>query len=323
LGGWRKVKEYLVSSMLKVQENITLASYTTLRVGGPARFFCETENGDEILEAVKFAKKKNIPIVVLGGGSNILVSDSGFEGLVIKIQNVKCEILNNNIDCGAGVLLNKVVNESIKAGLTGLEWAAGIPGTIGGAIRGNAGAFGGEIGDAAESVKMLDLNNLECKTFKREECKFEYRASIFKENPNLIIISAVLMLKKGSPEESEKKVKEIISMRKAAQPFDYPSSGSFFKNPTVKDMKIIEEYEKDTGKKIDKGVISAGYLIDALNLRGKKIGGAMVSKQHGNFLVNSGNATAEDFIILVSLIKQKVRTHFGIQLQEEVQLVGF
>ncbi len=346
---------------IKIKENIILAQYTTLKIGGAARFFCEAKDEKEIMEALEFAREKKLPIFVLGGGSNILVSDKGFDGIIIKILNTKYQILNTNIECGAGALLSKIVSESVKAGLTGLEWAAGIPGTVGGAIRGNAGAFGSCMADTVESVKVMEISNLskvrpdiqgstfplsrlnrdnssrsnlweipQDRTLKLRECKFSYRDSIFKKNPNLIIVSAVLRLKKGKKKESEKRVKEIIKQRKEAQPFDFPSSGSFFKNPclagrqaVVKNKKIIEEYERETGNKVKDGVIPAGYLIDMLNLRGKKIGGAMVSQHHGNFLVNAGGATAEDMVILISLIKHRVRNKFGIQLREEVQYVGF
>lgn len=323
--------------MLKIKENISLAQYTTLKVGGLAKFFCEAQDEEEILEAVNFAKKKNLPIFVLGGGSNILVSDRGFDGLIIKILTTHYKLLATSIECGSGCQLSTIVNESIKAELRGLEWAAGIPGTVGGAVRGNAGAFGGCMADCVNSLKVFDTGSLALLGMTVGDCQFSYRDSIFKQNPNLIILSVILSLKKGEKEGSEKKIREIIASRKAVQPADFPSSGSFFKNPclsrlpagrqgsqaVVKNNKLIAEYEADTGKKVKDGIIPAGYLVDALNLRGKKIGGAMVSQEHGNFLVNSGNATAEDFVILMSLIKQKVRVHYGIQLQEEVQLVGF
>lgn len=154
-------------------------------------------------------------------------------------------------------------------------------------------------------------------------CNFDYRNSVFKKNPNLIILSATLRLKKGDREASEKKVKEILKQRKSAQPFDFPSSGSYFKNPVVKNQKLVEEFERDTGVKVKDNVIPAGYIIDELGLRGKKIGGAMVSQNHGNFLVNAGGATAEDFVILAALIKTRARNKFGVQLKEEVQYVGF
>jgi UDP-N-acetylmuramate dehydrogenase len=315
------------------KENVTFALHTTLKVGGPAKFFCEAKDEQEISEALEFARRKNLPVFVLGGGSNILVSDQGFEGLVIKIQNSSYSIRDTGTECGAGCMLSMIVSETVKAGLTGLEWAAGIPGTIGGAVRGNAGAFNGSMADIVQSVSVLEIPNpksqipnkfqLPITNYQLRDCQFAYRESIFKQNPNLVILSAALELAKGDREESEKKVKDILAQRSVLQPTDSPSSGSFFKNPKAKNKKLIEEYMADTGKDVKDDVVPAGYLIERLDLRGKKIGGAMVSPHHGNFLVNIGGAKAEDFIILAALIKTRARNKFGLQLQEEVQMVGF
>jgi len=308
---------------MNIQENIPLAPYTTFKIGGPARFFCEAKDEEEIIEALKFAQEKKLPVFILGGGSNVLVSDKGFDGLAIKIQNSKFKIQNFTMECGAGYLLSKIVSESVKAGLTGLEWAAGIPGTIGGAVRGNAGAYGGAMGDIIESVSAFEIFNFQFSIFKNKDCKFEYRSSIFKKNPNFIILAATLKLKKGDKAESEKKIKEILAKRKEKQPTDFPSPGSFFKNPIMKDKKLIKQFETDTGQKIKDNKIPAPWLIEEAGLKGKKIGGAMVSEKHANFIVNTGSATAEDVIMLAAVIKTRVRNKFGIQLQEEVQMVGF
>jgi UDP-N-acetylmuramate dehydrogenase len=333
---------------INIQKKVPLAPYTTFKIGGPAKFFVEVESEAEILEALKFAQEKKMPVFVLGGGSNVLVSDKGFNGLVIKIQNTLYKIHYTKIDCGAGCALSKIVSESVKAGLTGFEWAAGIPGTVGGAVRGNAGAYGGTMGDIVESVSALDISNFQFpisnknpnvkipmsnkiqntkskNTFllRSEDCKFAYRDSIFRQNPNLIILSVELKLKKGNKAESDKKIQEILAKRKEKQPMEFPSPGSFFKNPIVKDKELIRQFETDTGQKIRDDKIPAPWLIEEVGLKGKKIGGAMVSEKHANFIVNTGNATAEDVIMLTAIIKTKVRNKFGIQLQEEVQMVGF
>ncbi|HLM83918.1 MAG TPA: FAD-binding protein, partial [Candidatus Bathyarchaeia archaeon] len=286
---------------MKIKENIPLAPYTTFKIGGPARFFCEAENEHEILEALKFAKEKDLPVFVLGGGSNVLVSDKGFDGLVVKINlNVWRFDLHDGgqtsiANCDAGCMLSKIVNESVKAGLTGLEWAAGIPGTVGGAVRGNAGAYGGCLADCVESVKVLEISNFskvrpfpsssgavgipQGQTFSSQDCKFAYRDSIFKQNLNLIILSVELKLKKGDKAESGKKIKEILAARKGKQPMEFPSPGSFFKNPIVKDEKLIQQFETDAGQKIRDKKIPAPWLIEEVGLKGKKIGGAMVSEK--------------------------------------------
>ncbi|MFA5871363.1 MAG: UDP-N-acetylmuramate dehydrogenase [Parcubacteria group bacterium] len=321
---------------VEVKQNISLAQYTTIKIGGPAKFFIEAEREDEIIEAVKYAKEKSLPVFILGGGSNILVSDQGYDGLIIKILNTKCRIpaspagrLDAKVECGAGCPLAKVVSESVKYGLTGLEWAAGIPGTIGGAVAGNAGAFGASMAEIVERVEVLDTEKINAdedakvESYESGECRFGYRDSVFKQNPNLIILSCALRLKKGDGKKSQQMVADIMQQRKALQPYDLPSSGSFFKNADTNREKLLADFKEDTGKEAKGGVIPAGYLIDRLGLRGKKIGGVMISERHGNFIVNIGNAKAEDVIILASLIKQKVRNHFGIQLKEEVRMVGF
>ncbi|KKP71361.1 MAG: UDP-N-acetylenolpyruvoylglucosamine reductase [Candidatus Moranbacteria bacterium GW2011_GWE2_35_2-] len=309
---------------IKIQKDVLLAPYTTFKIGGPARFFVEVKNEEELIEALEYAKENNLEYFILGGGSNILVSDKGFDGMVIKLQDTRYKIQDTNITCGASIAISKLVIESVKNSLTGLEWAMGIPGTVGGAVRGNAGAFGGEIAQNIVSVRAVKIFNTESKIIKlkKEDCKFSYRNSIFKEDTGWIILSVIMNLKQGNTEVSNTKIKEIVRKRIKKQP-KYPSAGSFFKNPFVKNEKIIQEFEKETGVKNSDRKIPAGWLIEQVGLKGKKIGGAQVSEKHANFIINTGDATAEDVIILSSLIKQKVRTRFGVQLQEEVQLVGF
>lgn len=310
---------------MKIQENIPLAPMTTFKIGGPAKFFCEAGSEEEILEALKFAKEKNLPVFALGGGSNVLVSDKGFDGIAMKICDLGFKIYDSRIECGAGVMLSKIVNESAKADLTGLEWAAGIPGTIGGAVRGNAGAraLGGEMSDIVESVKILNVEDLRFATYDLGMCKYGYRESVFKHNPKLLIISVILNLKKGNQEKSEEKIKEILAKRKEKQPFEFPSPGSYFRNPEVKDEKIIKQFETNTSQKTRDNKIPAPWLIEEAGLKRKKVGGAMVAEKHANFIVNTGGATAEDVITLAAVIKTRVRNKFGIQLEEEVQMVGF
>lgn len=310
---------------MEIKKNIPLAPLTTFRIGGPAKFFCEPKGEEEILEALNYAKENNLEIFVLGGGSNILVSDQGFDGLVIRMLNTECQIVDTKIECGGGLLLSEVVKLTTQNSLTGLEWAAGIPGTVGGAIRGNAGIPLGSMADNIESVKIWEIQSAKIEILEKDKCKFEYRNSIFKENKNLIIISAVLKLEKGNKEEIESKIKEIIENRnKMIHPNPKePSSGSFFKNPKVENPELIASFERDTGQKANEGKIPAGWLIDEVGLRGKKLGGAQVSEKHANFVVNPGEARAEDIVMLASFVKMKVRDELGVQLSEEIQYVGF
>jgi UDP-N-acetylmuramate dehydrogenase len=310
--------------MINIKEKVPLSDFTSFHLGGPARYFMEVKNKNDLEEALEFIKKEKVDWFILGGGSNLLVSDQGFNGLVIKINNQKVEIQGTKIIAGAGLLLSEAVSLAGKNNLSGLEWAMGIPGTLGGAIFGNAGAYGSSISDNIEKVEVVDSSRekFSWKSYSSGDCQFAYRNSIFKQRKELIIFSVVFSLVLGKTEEIADKMKKIIQARIGKLPQD-PSAGSFFKNPQVKNQKVLAEFEKDQGIKSPDGKIPAGWLIDQLGLCGKKIGGAMVSAEHSNFIINTGGAKAEDVIILASLIKQKVRNHFGVQLEEEVQSIGF
>lgn len=313
---------------ITIQQNIPLAPFTTFRIGGPAKYFIEVSSEGELIEALEFARENNLKIFTLSGGSNILVSDDGFDGLVIKIKSAENETQEKNkiedeniISCWSGESLASVVNFAAKNNLAGLEWAAGIPGTIGGAVRGNAGAFGSDMAEIVESVKVCEASK-KCKILEKTDCNFSYRNSIFKQNSDLIILGVKLKLKQGNRMEIESRMKEFIEKRSKSQPKGF-SAGSFFQNPVVENEALIERFEKDMGVKAREGKIPAGWLIDEAGFRGKKIGGVMVSDKHANFIINTGNGTAQDVVMLASIIKQKLREEMDVQLKEEVQYVGF
>jgi UDP-N-acetylmuramate dehydrogenase len=310
--------------MIAIQEDIPLKDFTTFHLGGPARFFAEVKNKKDLEKALQFAKEKKIEWFILGGGSNLLVSDQGFDGLIIKINNRESKVEGSKIIAGAGLLLSEIVSLARRNSLSGLEWATGIPGTVGGAIFGNAGAYGSATGDNIAKVEVFDSTQekFSWKDCSGTDCQFDYRTSLFKQQKELIIFSAVFSLVLGQAEEISAKIKKIIRERAGKIP-QGPSAGSFFKNPQVENPKALAEFKQDQGVESRGGKIPAGWLIDQLDLRGKKIGGAMLSQEHSNFIINTGGAKTEDIIILSSLIKQKVRNHFGVQLEEEVQFLGF
>ena len=305
-----------------VKKNILLKNYTTFKIGGPAKYFFVAKNKEDLIRAISVAKKINpspfpkgdrvkLPFFVLGGGSNLLVSDKGFNGILIKIRNTKYEIpacpagrQNTKIMAEAGVMLGELVNILAKTELSGLEWAAGIPGTVGGAIFGNAGAFNKSMKDVVKSVEALEVKNEKCKVknFKNRDCKFSYRDSIFKNNKNLIILSVTLQMKRGDKKEIENKIKKNLEQRNKTQPLNFPSGGSIFKNPPG---------------------FFAGELVKRCGLKGKKVGNVKISEKHSNFIVNLGNGKAKDVIKLIKLIKQKVKKKFGVTLEEEIQFLGF
>ena len=254
-----------------VKRNVLLKNYTTFKIGGPAKYFYIAQNKTELIGATKQAKKIKLPFFVLGGGSNLLVSDEGFNGLVIKF----------------GQPLSSYVSK-------GLEWAVGIPGTVQGAVCGNAGAFKKSMKDVVESVEVFDTETGKVKIFKNKDCRFSYRNSIFRKKKNLIILSVRIKTKKVNA----KKIKQYLDYKKQTQPLNFPSAGSIFKNP--------------------KG-FSAGELIEKCGLKGEKIGNVKISEKHGNFIVNLGRGKAKDVIKLIKLIKQKVKNKFKVNLEEEIQ----
>jgi len=287
---------------LKLKINEPLAKYTTFKIGGPADFFVEVEKEEELIRLLKLLRELNLPYFILGGGSNLLVADEGFRGMVIKMQNSKCKFQNDNskfkIICGAGYLLGKLVEKTAKIGLAGLEFAAGIPGTIGGAVRGNAGAWQQAIGDKVKRVKVLTPQE-EIKWIEASNCQFSYRQSRFKKTKE-IIWEVELELERGEKKEIKEKIKENLAKR-ATQPKE-PSAGCIFVNPKP---------------------FAAGQLIDKCGLKGARIGDAQISPKHANFIVNLGKAKAADVIRLIKLIKEKVKEKFGVNLKEEIFLLGF
>lgn len=316
-----KLREKLGEGVL---ENEPLANHCTFKIGGPARYFFVAKNSEEIVKAAEAAKDLGLKFFVVSGGSNVLFSDDGFDGLVIKIQNTKYEIQDEKIVAGAGVKLAEAVKAAADQGLLGLEWAAGIPGTVGGAVRGNAGAYGKATGDAVEEVEVLN-QKLKIEKYKKEDCKFGYRDSIFKKEGG-IILKVVLKLALGDKNKIKEETDKIFKARGEKIPTD-SSAGSFFKNVEVTDeiVKTIKEHthEDVPADCIAKGKIPAAWLIDQCDLKGKQVGGAKVSGKHANFIVNAGSATAGDVIALASLVKTKVRNDTGIQLSEEIEYVGF
>jgi len=312
-----------------VRQNVSLKPYTTFKIGGPAKYFFVAKTKEDVIYAVKIAKKLRLPFFILGEGSNLLVSDKGFDGLVIKIQNSKFKIQNHKskskiifLHAEAGVPFATLVQETGKRGLAGLEWAGGLPGTLGGAIRGNAGAFGGETKDTVVSVEALD-RNLRVRKLSKNQCQFGYRTSIFKKR-GWIVLSATMRLKKGNKKEIQKIVQERIRYRKERSPLEYPNAGSIFKNYNVKLVPTAVRKEFQDVIKIDPfPVIPAAAILATADLKGVRFGGAEISQKHPNFIINKRNAKARDVIRLIVLAQERVQNKFRIKLEPEIQLVGF
>ncbi len=310
---------------MKIKKDIALAPFTTFKIGGDAKYFVEASNEQEILEALKWANSRNLPIFILGGGSNLLVDDKGFGGLVIKIKTqpfiVEKNIIKEENDIAylkvsCFTALSDLVIKTTQEGLVGLEWAVGIPGTVGGAIFGNAGAYGNELADIIVSVNSLKPDNFEIIERSKSECCFDYRDSLFKRNGE-IILSAIIHCKRGKKELLMQRMKEIIFARNKREP-KLPSAGCVFKNLIMAEQ--TEEFKKIIPQDLIKGgKLGVGYLIEQCGLKGEKIGGAMVSNEHANFIVNCGGAKSEDVKKLIEKIKNKVREKYKIELQEEIR----
>lgn len=320
-----KLREKLGKEVL---ENEPLANHCTFKIGGPARYFFVAKSAEEVRRAVEAANELGLKFFVFSGGSNVLFSDDGFDGLVVKVLSIKYQVSSDGlIEAEAGVKLAEIVKAAAEQGLSGLEWAAGIPGTVGGAVRGNAGAYGHAMGESVEEIEALRIKNQKSriKNYGKEDCKFGYRDSIFKKEGGTIL-KVVLKLSPGDKEKIKEEIAKVLKARGEKIPTE-PSAGSFFKNVEVTSeiVKIIKEHthEDVPADFISKGKIPAAWLIDQCDLKGKQVGGAKISEKHANFIVNAGGATAGDVIALASLVKMKVRDEVGVQLQEEVEYVGF
>lgn len=305
----------------KFKEQEILAKHVNFRIGGPARYFVEAVSSQDIVDAVALAKQFNQPWFVLGGGSNTLVADAGFDGLVIKAANRQMKIDSPRVIAEAGVISAAVARASATAGLRGFEWAISLPGTIGGAVRGNAGCFGGEMKDSVESVRVLHDGAVQ--TLLPAEIKFAYRDSIFKHTGNNdVVLDVTLLLKPGDAAEALSALEKNLAGRKATQPLGSSSAGCMFKNfefTSDTDITRLATKYPIPPDMLTRRRLAAGWIIDQLGLKGTRLGDAMVSETHGNFLVNKGAATADQIIQLISLIKSKVRDEVGIELHEEVQ----
>lgn len=278
-----------------------LSKYTTFHIGGPADLIVEPKSEEEIIRTVKYLKSERIPFYILGNGSNILVKDGGFRGVIIHLgKNYSdCFVEGNIVRAQSGALLSSVAKLSFKTELSGMEEISGIPGTVGGAVVMNAGAYNGEMKNVVKEVKAINKDN-NIVTLKNEECDFAYRTSrIMKEN--LIVLEVVFELVKGNASEINEKYGDYSMRRKTKQPLEKHSAGSTFKRP-------------------EKGY--ASKLIDEAGLRGYAVNDAKISDKHCGFLINDGNATAEDVLNLISDVQKKVYDEFSIQLEPEVRIIG-
>lgn len=286
----------------KLEKNVSLKKYTTFKVGGKADLIVTPKNIDKLKILIKLLKENNINFKILGNGSNLVFSDKPYKDVLIKLSELnKCEINDTIIKVGAGASLISVARKVSKEGLTGMEFATGIPGTIGGAVYMNAGAYKSDMGYIVSEIKVL-TKELEVITMYNSDLNFKYRSSFLQQNPGYICLEATIVLRKGNKNTIKALIEERKQKRLMTQPLEFPSAGSVFRNP-----------EGDY----------AWRLIDVCGLKGYTIGGAQVSKKHANFIINKGNATGKDVHDLILFVKNKVKQETGVDLKIEQEFVNW
>lgn len=297
-------------------DNYPLKNVTTLCIGGPAKKFVAVKTEDELSKAIQYAKENNLDYLLIGGGSNLLVSDAGFDGLIIKNEILGISAM---VSVKSGTSLQKLVDYTLQNGLSGLQKLAGIPGTVGGAVYGNAGAYGQSISDHIASATVLDSNNLTIKQFNNSVCNFNYRDSIFKKTHE-IILEVTFQLGPGDPETLKKEAEEVLSKRAVKYPPGIKCPGSFFKNLIASELPP-DVLKNIAPEKIVFGKVPAGALLEEVGAKGQKSDGIEIASYHANLFINNGG-TAKAFYELAKTYALKVKEKFGITLEPEVQLIN-
>lgn len=285
----------------KVKENIDLKNYNTYKVSSFAKYLVDVKDENSLISLIKYLEANNVKYMILGNGSNVVLPDKTFNGVIIKLGGLnKIDVDDDEVYVEAGVMLPKLVNETVSNCLTGLEWASGIPGTVGGAVVGNAGAYLSDIFTFIDEIRVLDKNVV--KTLKKSDVAYSYRHTSFKDSKDIIILGVKLKLNKGNADESAILMKKRLERRIESQPLEYPSAGSVFRNP-----------EGDY----------AGRLIEECGLKGKRIGGAMVSEKHANFIINYDNASASDVRNLIKFVHDEVLKKMKVDLIIEQEIIDW
>lgn len=308
---------------MEIIKNKIIASLTNFKIGGESKYFVYLERKEELDDFFNFYKNY-LPLFILGGGTNILFDN--FKGIVLKTNFKEWQIIDEGIiKIGANFLISEILEKLIELNYKGLEWAGGLPGELGGAIRGNAGCFGGEIKDLIIEVEAINLKTKEYRKFKKDEINFQYRDSFFKKDKNWLIISALLRFEKINDKNYLiKTIEEKINYRKEKHPIEYPNAGSIFKNiPLEKASEKLKNLalEKNKIKNDPFPVIPTAFVISELGLKGKKIGDAQISEKHANFIINLKRATFNDVYQLIDYVKKKVSDEFEVILEEEIEIV--
>lgn len=303
-----------------VRQDVPLASLTRFGIGGPASIVFETASADAFQTALAISRSAEAPTLVIGGGSNLIVADSGFKGVVLRFRGAQIIRHGDSLEVQAGALLQDVVDRSIAEGLSGIHTMTGIPGEVGGAVYGNAGAYGRSIHQSVESVVFTDGQSI--RTFTNEQCRFTYRESIFKRNKQLVILSTRLALQPGDGDALRKQATDIRTIRDEKYPPTMKCAGSIFKNLYF--AELPEQAQREVPPKLVRdGKVPSGWFLEQAGVMGLRVGDIQVAAYHGNLIYNDGNGNAADLLTVIGELKRRVREKFGFDLEEEVQYVGF
>jgi UDP-N-acetylmuramate dehydrogenase len=304
---------------LTVFAGAPLSRYTRFGIGGPADLYAETGNAEAFIAAMRAAQQSGLQTMVIGGGTNLIVSDKGFRGIVLRFRAERLMASDSRIHADAGAVLQDLVDFSIAHGLKGLETLSGIPGSVGAAVYGNAGAYGHSISERVLSVRFYDGDSV--RVFSNEECEFHYRESIFKRRKEWIIFSTELRLDPADGDELRKTADDILKVRNEKFPVTMKCAGSIFKNLLLKDLPPAVASEVPSGA-VREGKVPAAWFLEQVGAKGTQRGDIHVANYHANLIYNAGSGTAADLCALIVDLKARVRKRFGIELEEEVQYVG-
>jgi UDP-N-acetylmuramate dehydrogenase len=304
---------------LTVSASTPLAPYTRFGIGGPADLYVETGDAEAFIAALKEAKATGLETVVIGDGTNLIVSDLGFRGIVLRYRADRLQSAGRCVMADAGAVLLDLVDYTISIGLKGLETLAGIPGSVGAAVYGNAGAYGHSISERVVRVRFYD--GAEVRLFTNEQCRFEYRESIFKQEKDWIIFSTELALDPADAAELRRRADEIVKIRNEKFPLTMKCAGSIFKNLILKHL-APQVAARVPLAVVREGKVPSAYFLEQVGAKGSGRGGIRVADYHANLIYNAGGGTAADLRALIADLKARVRDHFGLELEEEVQYVG-
>ena len=305
---------------LQVLEQAPLSGYTRFGIGGPADIYAETADPESFIAALQVAKASGLDFVVIGGGTNLIVSDEGFRGIVLKFAATRIEARDTCVQADAGAVLQDLVDFAIAHGLKGLETMTGIPGSVGAAIYGNAGAYGHSISERAHSVRFYDGERI--RVFEAAECQFRYRESIFKRRKDWIVFSTGLHLDPADAAALRRTADDILKVRNEKYPPTMKCAGSIFKNYLLRELPegVVANIPQQV---IREGKVPSAYFLEQVHAKGMQVGDIHVADYHANLIYNAGRGTAKDLRTLIDELKRRVRTKFDMPLEEEVQYVGF